>query len=288
MQFKLSIHTFNHIIKWVFGSIEWLFNNPHSIGELVVINYHGTQKIFITHFEKQLQFFQKKFTLIGPADLDSFYNNTITPSDNPFLLLTFDDGILNNLLATELLDKYRIKAYFFIVPAFVDTAKEHQKTFFTANIRPIINSAIDFKQEDFEAMNWSEINKLKQNGHGIGSHTKTHTLVNSDGDEKIYSEIVESKQIIEKEIRIESVNSFCSINESSSSMNKKAMDMVKNNYTYFFSTYPASNMMDKNKLLIYRCNVESYWLLGAVKYAIGKWDQKRWIAKINSFKKSIE
>ncbi len=288
MQFIPSIHTINHLVKAVLGTIEWLFGNPNPTGELVVINYHGTPLKFSSNFEKQLQFFQKEFTLIAPSDINSFYNNTITKSSKPFLLLTFDDGVLNNLYAIDVLNKYNLKAYFFVVPDFINTKVELQKEYFITHIRPTIHSVIDNKDEDFKAIGWSELKKLANNGHQIGSHTKTHTLVNTDSVEKVQLEIIESKIIIEQEIQLETVNSFCSINDSSLSINKTSMDLVKKNYDYFFSTYPGSNLNDKNKLLIYRCNIESYWLLGAVKYAIGKWDQKRWAAKIHSFKKLVE
>lgn len=288
MYFNSSIHSFNHFIKSILGSIEWLFGNPNKDNELIVVNYHGTQKKFITEFDRQIKFFQKNFTIIKPIDLDSFYNNTISKSSKPFLLLTFDDGILNNLYAIDVLDKYNLKAYFFVVPDFINTKKEIQKEYFINNIRPTINIALDNKEEDFNAISWTELNKLANNGHHIGSHTKTHTLVNTDSIDKVKLEIIDSKIIIEKEIQTEKVNSFCSINESSLSINKISMDLVKKNYEYFFSTYPASNINDKNKLLIYRCNIESYWLLGAVKYATGKWDQKRWVNKIKAFKEKIE
>lgn len=288
MKIRSSIHTVNHLIKAIIGTIEWLFGNPNPTGELVVINYHGTPLKFSSNFEKQLQFFQKKFTLIAPSDLDSFYNNTITKSSKPFLLLTFDDGVLNNLVAADVLNKYNLKAYFFVVPDFINTKVELQKEYFITHIRPTINPILYNCDKDFKAISWIDLKKLANNGHHIGSHTKTHTLVNTDSVEKIQLEIIESKNSIEKEIQLESVNSFCSINESSLSINKISMDLVKKNYDYFFSTYPASNLNDKNKLLIYRCNIESYWLLGAVKYAIGKWDQKRWVTKIDSFKKLVE
>lgn len=288
MQFIPSIHTINHLVKAVLGTTEWLFGNPNPTGELVVINYHGTPLKFSSNFKKQLQFFQKEFTLIAPSDINSFYNNTITKSSKPFLLLTFDDGVLNNLYAIDVLNKYNLKAYFFVVPDFINTKVELQKEYFITHIRPTIHSVIDNKDEDFKAIGWSELKKLANNGHQIGSHTKTHTLVNTDSVEKVQLEIIESKIIIEQEIQLETVNSFCSINESSLSINKTSMNLVKKNYDYFFSTYPGSNLNDKNKLLIYRCNIESYWLLGAVKYAIGKWDQKRWAAKIHSFKKLVE
>lgn len=287
MKYNRKIHSISHIIKAFLGTIEWLFGNPHFKEELLVVNYHGTQKKFIDNFEKQILFFQKKFKLITPLELNLFYKDSLPSAEKPFLLLTFDDGIKNNLLAINILNKYNIKAFFFIIPDFINSNELDQKKSFLQNIRPIINSSIDDNIEDFTAINWEELKTITKQGHVLGSHTYSHTLINTDSLDKIKLEITESKKQIEKQIQNNHINSFCSINESSLSINKEAMLLIKKEYEYFFSTYPASNFYDKNKFLIYRCNIESHWLLGAVKYSLGKFDRKRWAKKINNFKKTI-
>jgi peptidoglycan/xylan/chitin deacetylase (PgdA/CDA1 family) len=274
------------VIKSLVGFVEKVFTGiTYPQQELIVVNYHSTPKKFNSNFEKQVVFFKKNFNIISPADLENYFFNKNWASKKCSLLFTFDDGLQNNLNAVSVLEKHNICAMFFVLPEFINTPIEKQKSYYLKNIRPIVNPNIDAEPEDFNALNWNELKKLLSKGHSIGAHTQTHTLVakNSDKDNSKF-EIVTCKENIEKELNIK-VTSFCSINNTALSVHKKEKELIESNYKFHFTTFPGSNNNPKNPLLIKRRNIECFWLLGAVYFAIGKFDLKRWKIKTEQFDK---
>lgn len=272
------------------GKTEYFFTGTsHPSNELLVVNYHGTQKKFLNNFKRQLDFFQKRFRLIAPSEIHMYYEEKLV-DDQPLLLLNFDDGIKNNLHAASILNERKINAFFFVIPDFIDTSPENQHAYFMKNIRPVINEQIDSGKEDFMAMNWTELKDLVNHGHCIGSHSKTHALVASHATDEIrQQEIVNSKKIVAEKLAIseDAVHSYCSPNESTLSTGKKEMDLIIQNYMFFFSTYPGSNLPDKNRYFIRRSNIEIHWTIGAVLYAIGRWNRWRGKKRINDFKENV-
>ena len=277
---NFKIHTLTHIVKTILGNIEYLFTSLNlNKNELYVVNYHGTQKIFMANLKKQIVFFKKHFTIISPSEIEKFYTNKLPKTDKPYLLITFDDGIKNNMYAEEVLNESAIKALFFIVPRFINAPIENQKEYFLKNIRPEINPHIDSIIEDFQALSWNDIQNVLKKGHSVGSHTYTHTLVSKNSTfENSNYEIVKSKLIIEKHIHSH-LNSFCSINNTLESVGETELSLIKKYYQFHFTTIPGPNFSDSDPYFIKRVNIESFWLSGAVKYALGKWNLKRWKTK---------
>jgi peptidoglycan/xylan/chitin deacetylase (PgdA/CDA1 family) len=273
-----KIHSRALKIKSILGALEkpfWKIRGGLNKDDLLVLNYHSTPKKFIPNLEKQLLFFQKEFDIISPNEVSDFYKSSGNSTSKKIkLLLTFDDGLANNLLAIELLNKYSIKAIFFVVPKFIDS--DNQKEYYLKNIRPEINDNIDFRKEDFEAMSWGELSLTSTQGHKIESHSLTHVMCAEDENEvRQNEEIVISRAIIENKLNIQ-IDSFCAPNDSLKSVNSDSLLLIKQNYTYFYSTFPGSNSLDKDPMFIKRSNVECFWPLGAVKFALGNFERKRW------------
>ncbi len=287
MNISLKIHSKNHLIKNILGNAEYLLSKLSlKKNQLHIINYHGTQKKFLSNFRKQLAFFKEHFLIISPQELDAFYQGKLNSMNKPLLLISFDDGIKNNTNAAIILKEFNLKAFFFIIPDFVETPIEKQKEYFLKNIRPSINLDIDTNLEDFNAMNWQEINNLLKDGHLVGSHTKSHTLI-AKASSKTNSviEIADSKMIIAKNLHIAPslINVFCSINNSLESIGIKEKEIIQKNYSYHFSTLPGTNSSNSDQLFVKRINIETHWLMGSVKYALGKWGLKKWKNRIREF-----
>jgi hypothetical protein len=120
---------------------------------------------------------------------------------------------------------------------------------------------------------------LMVQGHRIGSHTLSHTLVASTASiEKSILEIKNSKEqiLLQLDDISPEIDSFCSINNTLESIGAKELELIKDQYLYHFTTIPGANLPSSNPLYIKRCNIESHWLPGAVMYALGKWDLRRW------------
>jgi hypothetical protein len=279
MKYNPKIHSPAHLLKSIFGHAEYLFTGlNYASDELIVVNYHSTPAKFIDEFRSQIRFFQRKFNIISPADLGNYFAGSIK-SSKCMLLITFDDGLKNNLNAAKVLDEFSIKAFFFLVPAFLNCKSSQQKDYYLKHIRPQVNHVIDELEEDFSAMNDSDIQGLLAKGHAIGSHTYTHALVASKSDEaNSEKEVVNSKSELEKRFGLP-VSSFCSINNTLESIGSKEKKIVEGHYQFHFTTIPGLNATQKNPLFIRRRNIECFWLKGAVYFALGKWDLKRWKAK---------
>ncbi len=251
-------------------------------GELLVLNYHSTPKKFITHFQEQVKFLAAHFDIIRPDQLPDFFNGTLK-TEKCGLLFTFDDGLKNNLHAVEIMNGLNIKALFFVIPGFIEAPTTEQKKFYLRNIRPVVNPRIDDKEEDFTPMSWDELRLLCANGHAVGAHTLTHTLVAADSsDENSRIEVIGSKERIEQVLSLKTV-SFCSINDTLQSVGKKEKELIASNYSFHFTTLPGLNKKNTDRLFIKRRNVECYWPTGAFYYAIGRSDLGRWEEKIKMY-----
>ena len=282
MLYNSKIHNLPHVFKAILGNI---FPFSGQKNQLIVLNYHGTQKRFIHNFIKQINYLKKQYEIISP---DVFFDlaNSKKQVKGKKLLLTFDDGIKNNLLAINELDNLGISALFFVVPQFIDTSIKDQKHFFVKNIRPTINPFIDEDFEDFSALSWEDLIKISKN-HTIGCHTYNHTMVKDVlNKQDLEMEIIKSKEMIEDKIGLK-INSFCSINNTLLTIGRKEQQLIEQNYNFHFTTFGGNNAT-LNSFLIKRINVESHWLQGALKFALSSFELNRWAKKIQLFKNNIK
>jgi peptidoglycan/xylan/chitin deacetylase (PgdA/CDA1 family) len=85
--------------------------------------------------------------------------------DQPYLCVSFDDGLSSCLDAAEVLDEFGIKACFFVCPSLVgETDKRKLAAFCLENLHTTPK----------EFLSWSDIESLLKGGHEIGSHTTSH------------------------------------------------------------------------------------------------------------------
>jgi peptidoglycan/xylan/chitin deacetylase (PgdA/CDA1 family) len=83
-----------------------------------VLMYHGVDDIHfkLDDFERQLKFFSKNFTTYWAKELPDLLSVDLSNFKKPPLILTFDDGLQNNaLFVAPLIEKYQLKATFFLV-----------------------------------------------------------------------------------------------------------------------------------------------------------------------------
>lgn len=279
MKFDANIHGYPQLLKSIMGTVEFTFTKPRN--KLFVLNYHGTPKKFISDFEEQLDLIAKYFEFISPNDFFDILNDKKKKKGNQ-ILLTFDDGLKNNLFAMEVLNKRNISCMLFIVPAFVDS--NNPKDFYLKNIRPQINPLIDSEPEDFTPLSWDDLREISKK-HSIGSHTLTHTMNASSNDVTyLIRELEGSKLQLEKQLNV-SVNSFCSINNSLLNLNATSKHLIPEYYDYHFTTIAGCNNKNKTPYFIKRINVECFWLPGAVKFSLGNLNIARQMSKVEEYAK---
>ncbi len=284
MKLNLKIHSKAHILKAMIGNTLAAFaKGPPD--QLIVLNYHGTQKKYLDNFKEQMAYLKKHYDIISPAQFRDFVALK-QPVKGKKLLLTFDDGIKNNIRAIEVLDQLGLSACFFIVPGFIDTNPPQQQEFFIKNIRPIINDAIDSEEEDFMAMSWNDVKSMLAK-HTIGCHTYHHTMVKDDlNKEQLQQELITSKEEIEKHLSVR-VDTFCSINNTLLTIGKAERKLVEENYAIHFTTFGGNNALPE-PYLVKRINVESHWLHGAFKFALSTFELNRWKKAIQLYQQNTD
>lgn len=278
MRYDPAIHPGRHVLKHVLGRFEEFIPGSHGSDTLIVVNYHGTPRKFLDGLREQLKYYVDRFALLAPTELDLFYEGKLRAAERPRLLLCFDDGLKNNLNAAEILREFSIQAFFLVVPQFVDTHESEQVTYYRKHIRPEINPTIDSEVEDFTALSWSDLRALRSDGHAIGSHSYTHTLLATDDFEKSRYEIEESRRRIAARLEAppEAVNAYCSPNDTLLSTGVTQLRLIRESYRFFFTTFPGANRPRSDRMLVRRSNVEAFWMRGALAYSIGRFDRLRW------------
>ncbi len=104
--------------------------------------------------------------------LDEYFNLG-KKGEGKYILLTFDDGYLDNYIYVyPLLKKYGFKGTIFVSPEFVDTHSNKRKTLFD-----YWNNKATLKEIDnWGFLNWEEMREMEKSGViDIQSHTLTHT-----------------------------------------------------------------------------------------------------------------
>lgn len=289
IKYDATIHSKAQVIKALLGklvSLVPLMQAPKN--DLVVLNYHGTPKKFLNNFRLQVNFFQDRFHIISPLELEAFFEDKLEASDKPYLLFSFDDGTRNNLYAAEVLNKYDLRALFFVVPEFVKCRHESQSEYFLKNINPISDPQIDDTREDIMAMSWRELGELVAAGHEVGSHSATHTMKVSGADCRSRQyEVVESRRMLAEGLSLhpDRIRSFCGPIDTLLSVGLTELTLIRDNYRFFFSTFPGSNLKPKNPYFIKRVHVEAFWMLSTVKFALSNLERIHWRRKVKLFEK---
>jgi peptidoglycan/xylan/chitin deacetylase (PgdA/CDA1 family) len=90
--------------------------------------------------------------------------------DKPYITISIDDGIKNNLDAADMLDEFGAKCCFFICPSMAYNPTREAKERFC-------REQISLPATDF--LSWSDMEALKKRGHEIGNHTRSHFTLSS-------------------------------------------------------------------------------------------------------------
>jgi peptidoglycan/xylan/chitin deacetylase (PgdA/CDA1 family) len=271
-------------IKSVLGSAEYLIKRyPYSANELVVVCMHSTPTDRTEDFELLVLQLTKSFKPFSPDNVEDYFVNKTNYNDGPYILFTFDDGLQNNLNAGKVLQKLGISGLFFVIPDFIQS--DDQPTFYRTNIRPCIDYDIDHEPEDVSAMSLSDLRKMIEMGHSIGSHTMTHTLSNAMDAESVTHEVCDSERWLREKLGLK-ITAFASPNNSALSVNSGCAKAISHTYLLHYTTFPGLNI-ETDSQMIYRRNIEVFWNSGKIKFAMGLWDLRRWKAACRLFQLEV-
>lgn len=247
---------------------------------LVILTLHSVPENQYIWFDSFIRYISHQYGFIDPINLKDEFSKFDGP---PKILLTFDDGFYSNrVLAETVLEKYRVKALFFLTEDFLGDQKS--KSFVREMFYP--NSPLkNLSSVDCLPMSWNDVKWLSRNGHMIGAHTRSHPVLSDLIDHDILlDEIVTSADRIEEKIGSK-VDCFAFPFGSLESVNRKTTNIANNRFDFVFSNIRGSALESPGTKFIFRQNIvpgDPTWFLKLV--IEGKLDWKysssRSLAKI--------
>ena len=111
--------------------------------------------------------------------------------DKPYICLSSDDGLKNNVRAAAIFKEYGISACFFICPGIINEKNPEKIKNFSAE-------KLHFPPVEF--LTWDDVEKLCKDGHEIGSHTMSHINIAGTDPSVVTSELQQSFDIIKSRI----------------------------------------------------------------------------------------
>lgn len=239
------IERIKNVAAWLMnatGIVSILMHKTYHDNQMIrVINYHRTPKTELKTFEKQLKWYKKIFRNIDYSDFTLFMDGRLT-LEKPGIILSFDDGLLNNYeYAAPLLEKYGFTGWFFVSTGLADGV---------------------------EYMTYDDMKDLVRRGHVIGCHTYSHhRMSENDTEEVLYHEITEAKQQLEEKTDSE-IDIFCWCGGEEDTYTSKAQKIIRDHYRWGFMTNnePVTPLIDHYQLQ--RTNVEARWPLHTARLQI--------------------
>jgi peptidoglycan/xylan/chitin deacetylase (PgdA/CDA1 family) len=166
-------------------------------------------------FEEQIKYISKKYQLLTYQEFcDVLEGNKELLKDG--ILVTFDDGFYDNYTnAFPILKKYNVPAVIFVTTSYVGGI----------NTR---SSGNEFRFLEWENMQKMITSKLVS----IQNHTHTHPFLTKLDESSIENEVVESNNLIEKNLSIRPT----SIAYPKGDYDKSVRKVIKNHFKYGFLT----------------------------------------------------
>jgi peptidoglycan/xylan/chitin deacetylase (PgdA/CDA1 family) len=128
--------------------------------------FHHIFKDEAENFEKLVAYLSKHYTFISHSEaVDRLASDSI---DKPYIAWSSDDGIENNMLAAEILNKYGASCCFYINPASIGLTD-------FSEIKKFCKSKLEMPPVAF--LNWNQVENLQKQGNEIGNHTYKHDKV---------------------------------------------------------------------------------------------------------------
>jgi peptidoglycan/xylan/chitin deacetylase (PgdA/CDA1 family) len=201
--------------------------------------HHVSQKELL---ERLLRYVLDVHGIITPQEAeDRIKGNALSRSQGktPYLL-TFDDGFKSHVtLVREILDRYGVKAIFFICPGLIDVPLEKQRQ---AIARNIFDPSLAEPEvaDDMMLMSWADIELLVRSGHTIGSHTLSHRRLFDLSDEDLVQEITTPSTIILDRLGIP-VKWFAPPWGDIVSVDPRSFQVISKQYQFCCSSLPGFN-----------------------------------------------
>jgi peptidoglycan/xylan/chitin deacetylase (PgdA/CDA1 family) len=152
--------------------------------------YHDVPDSLFSYFKSHMAWLSQHFEFVRPDDL----LRETRVSRRPKLLLTFDDGCVDNYeLVAPLLESYDARGLFFVCPGFADLDREESFRLMERSAAALGESNRDSR---WQRLTRAQIVELDKRGHGIGNHTLTHAPLARISEAEVIQEVKQSAELL--------------------------------------------------------------------------------------------
>lgn len=236
----------------------YCLNKKYRNNYVRVVNYHHCDEIDREQFIKQINWYGKYFHICSMEDLESFLAGKTQFTDKPALLLTFDDGFLDNYtVAHKVLSEMNLSAVYMVSAGLVG--------------KKVVRDGVgkEYISED-------QLKEMVSQGASIGCHTFSHhRMAEADTEETLVHEIVEAKLELEGMLE-RPVDVFCWCGGEENTYTKTASDIIRSaGFKYSFMTNSVPIEAGCDRFQLDRSNIEAGWSLSLVSFQLSGFMDRR-------------
>lgn len=183
---RLLYTSIRRLIYLALGAINKII--PYYRTNVFILCYHRISNdgwdfsVNLKEFKKQINFLASKYQFITLSDIHDYFKDEKVIT-RPSVVINFDDGYKDILHVKSFLKSHGIKPTVFLIADRQNANRQELET-------------------NKEFLSKKDILCLVRTGWEIGSHTATHPNMNNLNDIQIKHEIIESKNILEKELNL--------------------------------------------------------------------------------------
>lgn len=186
----LQIVSFRETVRrYVIEADSWRLRRSGELAEALAtprvhfIYLHHVFEDEIEGFRRTLTEIQKSHTFVTYSDaVELVYSGRV---DRPTVCVSFDDGLLTTLKASQLMDELGIKGCFFVCPTIVGEKKR-------SVVKRFAETRLGYPAMD--VLDWSQCEDMLRRGHEIGSHTYSHPNMGDVSVEQAIDELHVSRE----------------------------------------------------------------------------------------------
>jgi peptidoglycan/xylan/chitin deacetylase (PgdA/CDA1 family) len=226
--------------------------------------YHDVPERWGDNFDRQLEYFSRRFSPVSLHDLDRFLHGS-WDRKKPGLILSFDDGFRSaHSVVAPRLRQHGFTGWFFVPTDFIDAPPSQQREYAERHRITPLGGAGDARI----AMSWEEVRELSRE-HVVGSHTRTHhRLTEATGETQASEEVRESKRILEERLG-HAVQSFSWVGGNEWAYSRGGAAVIRDaGYRFAFMTNSSPIRHATDRFHLQRTHVEANWPLEVVRLQI--------------------
>lgn len=210
-----------------------------------VMYSHEVKRDDFHNFETVIKYLNQISSILNPKEF--FYyleSNKYFTGKN--VMFTFDDGLLSSYhFAKEILNKYNIKAIFFVPTAILKlSSKNEMRHFVKNNIYFGSNNSMSLTDDEYKVMNKKHLLELANDGHLIFPHTHNHLFISDIIDKAMVDKELVKPKIIIEDITGEKLNVFAFPVGTEKQVSKYAYKNIRDHYEFCFTA--LSGLITKN------------------------------------------